>query len=132
MSDDWGIGAIGVAIGGFITGLWAWLTQRSKGGTDIEVAAIAEWEKLYRALSGRVSALEQQLADVRSAHAQEIEQIMKDHIAAMDALRENHRAEMKKLRTYCEGLERQIAQNSRSTAHLLTDRSERKGGGDGK
>jgi hypothetical protein len=99
---------IGAALGAFITGLFAWLVQRSRGGTDIEVAVLAEWQKLNAALSQRVSQLEEQLAEVRRAHSDEIEEI-----------RRQHRAEMKAMRELNEGLQRQIAQNSRSTAHLI-------------
>lgn len=99
---------VGAALGAFITGLFAWLVQRSRGGTDIEVAVLAEWQKLNSALSSRVSDLEQQLADVRRAHSDEMEE-----------MRRKHRAEMRVLRELNDGLQRQIAQNSRSAAHLI-------------
>ena len=131
VNDEWGIGALGVAIGAFIAGLWAWLTQKSKGGTDVEVAAIGEWQKLYKALSGRVSELELARARDREEHAREVAQLIKDHSDAMEALKANHREEMKELRNYCEGLERHIAQNSQSRAHLLSDQIKGKGKGNG-
>lgn len=99
---------LGAAIGALITGLFAWLGQRSKSGADIEVAVIAEWQKLNAALSGRVSQLEKDLSDVRRAHSAELEE-----------MRRKHRAEMRVLRELNEGLQRQIAQNSQSTAHLM-------------
>lgn len=109
MSDvSWA--GIGAAVGAFLTGLFAWLVQRSKAGTDIEVAVLAEWQKLNAALSGRVSDLEEQLAAVRRAHADEI-----------DEMRKRHRAEMAALRSLNEGLQRQIAQNSQSTAQMLSE-----------
>jgi hypothetical protein len=119
MSDaSWA--GIGAAIGGLVTGLFAWLSQRAKGGADIEVAVIAEWQKLNAALSDRVSQLERDLSDVRRAHANEI-----------DEIRKTHRAEMRGLRELNEGLQRQIAQNSQSTANLLS-RSPTKGSDNGK
>lgn len=48
---------IGGAIGAFLTGLFAWLIQRSKGGTDIEVAVLAEWQKLNGAQSEEIRRL---------------------------------------------------------------------------
>jgi flagellar motility protein MotE (MotC chaperone) len=105
---DLGAGAVGAAIGGMVAGLFAWLVQRTKSSADIEVAVLAEWQKLNAALSDRVSALEAELAKVRREHADEI-----------DEMRKKHRAEMKALRDLNEGLQRQIAQNSRSTASLM-------------
>lgn len=101
---------VGVAIGAFITGLFGWLGQRTKSGAEIEVAVLAEWQKLNAALAERVSMLEKQLADVRRQHADEI-----------DEMRRQHRAEMSHLRELNEGLQRQIAQNSQSTAHMMGD-----------
>lgn len=46
--------AIGVAIGALITGLFAWLVQRSIGGTAVEVAVMTEWEKLNGALAAEI------------------------------------------------------------------------------
>jgi predicted PilT family ATPase len=108
--SDVSLAGVGAAIGAFITGLFAWLIQRNKGGTDIEVAALAEWQKLYTALSTRVSDLESELAKVRREHASEI-----------DEMRKRHRAEMRAMRVLNEGLQRQIAQNSQSTAQLLSN-----------
>jgi hypothetical protein len=108
--SDASFAGLGAAIGAFFTGIFAWLIQRNKGGTDIEVAAIAEWQKLYSALSGRVSDLESELAQVRRDHATEIEE-----------MRKRHRSEMRAMRELNEGLQRQIAQNSQSTAQLLSN-----------
>lgn len=113
--SDLGTAAIWTAIGAVIAGLFAWLVQSSKGTTDIEVAVIAEWQKLNLALSERVSALEKTLSEVRSAHAKEMEEI-----------RNKHRTEMRRLRELNEGLQRQIAQNSQSTAHLMGEPGEKK------
>lgn len=116
--SEWSWAAVGAALGAFLTGLFAWLTQRSKGSTDIEVAVLAEWQKLNAALSARLTAVEKELAELRIRHAEEIEE-----------LRETHRAEMTVMREQNEGLQRQIAQNSQSTAHLIGDLKE---GGNGK
>lgn len=108
--NDVSFGALCGVIGAAIAGVFGWLVQRSKGGTDIEVAVLAEWQKLNAALSARVSALEEQLAEVRRVHAREI-----------DEMRTKHRAEIGAMRELNEGLQRQIAQNSQSTAQLLGD-----------
>lgn len=102
--------AIGALLGAMITGAFGWLAQNRKSGADIEVAVLAEWQKLNAALSDRVSALERELSDVRRAHA-----------AELDEMRRTHRAEMSSLRKLNEGLQRQIAQNSHSAAHLMGD-----------
>lgn len=120
--SDFGWTAIGAALGAVFTGFFAWLTQRSKGGTDVEVAVLAEWQKLNAALSSRVSALETELASVRREHASEIENTRRAHSVEMDKIRKEHRAEMAALRELNEGLQRQIAQNSQSTAALLGGR----------
>lgn len=118
--SDWSLAGIGAVIGAFLTGLFAWLTQRSKSGSDIEVAVIAEWQKLNAALASRVSALEKLVSELRRDHADEI-----------DELRKQHRTEMRALREQNEGLQRQIAQTSHSTAHLLSDKiTKDKGDGD--
>lgn len=109
---------LGAVLAAMVTGLFAWLAQRGKSHAEIEVAVIAEWQKLNAALAKRVSALEEQLANVRRAHANEI-----------DEMRNKHRAEMKALRELNEGLQRQIAQNSQSTANLMGDPAGRKGAG---
>lgn len=55
--SDVSLAGIGAAVGGLITGAFAWLIQRSKGGTDIEVAVLAEWRKLNEALSEEIKRL---------------------------------------------------------------------------
>lgn len=117
--DDVGWTAIWTTIGGLIGGFFMWLTQGRKGKAEVEVAAIGEWQKLYNALSSRVSELEQARARDREDHAREMAQLISDHSEAMEALKANHRAEMQELRNYCTGLEATIRQNSQSTAHLL-------------
>lgn len=120
MSDiSWA--AIGAAIGAIVTGFFAWLVQQSKGEVDRDVAVITQWEKLTSALSARISAIEKELADVRSNHATEIEEIRRAHSAEIEEMRRTHRAEMRALRDLNQGLQRQIAQNSSSTAHLMGD-----------
>lgn len=107
--SDVSFAGLGAAIGAFVAGVFAWLTQRNKSGTDIEVAVLAEWQKLNAALSGRVSALETELSEVRRAHSREL-----------DEMRRTHRAEMTAMRELNEGLQRQLAQNSQSTAMMLS------------
>lgn len=118
-AGDFSWAAIGAAVGSVITGLFSWLVQRSKSGTDIEVAVIAEWQKLNSALSDRVSELERQISDLRRTHADE-----------MDEMRKKHRAEMRQLRELNEGLQRQIAQNSQSAATLIGDLKPKRDEGD--
>jgi nucleosome binding factor SPN SPT16 subunit len=101
---------VGAAIGAIFTGVFAWATQRMKGGTDIEVAVLAEWQKLNGALSKRLSAVEAEFATYRTKVAKEI-----------DEMRAKHRAEMRAMRELNDGLQRQIAQHSQSTANLLSD-----------
>lgn len=108
MPDSVSWGAVGAVIGAAITGFFAWLAQRGKSHAEIEVAVLAEWQKLNSALSDRVSALELELSNVRRKHADEI-----------DEIRNKHRAEMKAMRELNEGLQRAIAQNSQSTAHII-------------
>lgn len=110
MPDSVSWGAIGAVFGAAITGFFAWLSQRGKSHAEIEVAVLGEWQKLNSALSDRVGALELELANVRRKHADEI-----------DEIRNKHRAEMKAMRELNEGLQRAIAQNSHSSAHLIGD-----------
>jgi methyl-accepting chemotaxis protein len=119
MGGDFSWAGIGVAIGAFVTGLFAWLAQRSKSGTDIEVAVLAEWQKLNGALSKRLADVEQEFADYRRRISDEFEQLRDKHAAEVNEMREGHRAEMRALRELNDGLQRQIAQNSKSTAQLL-------------
>jgi hypothetical protein len=120
-ADSLGWGALWAAVGAFVTGLLAWLTQRSKGDSDRDVAVIAQWEKLTAALSARISDVESQLAQVRSAHAAEIDELRRTHRTEIDEMRKTHRVEMRAMRELNEGLQRMIAQDSQSTARLLGD-----------
>lgn len=131
------IGAIGVAIGGFITGLWAWFTQRTKGQSETEIAVLAEWSKLNSGLSARLTEVERDCAQMRRDHADEIDKMRKAHAEEMEAMRlahgnemeamrRTHAAEIDEMRTKLrserqrrEGLERQFAQNSQSSAALI-------------
>jgi hypothetical protein len=120
MSDaSWA--GIGAAIGAIFTGLFAWLTQRTKAGSDVEVAAIAEWQKLYGALSDRLSAVEKEFSSYRTCVAEKFEELRTKHSTEIDEMRKRHRAEMRAMRELNEGLQRQITQNSRSAAQLLSD-----------
>lgn len=130
MSDvSWA--GIGAAIGAFATGLFAWLTQRTKATSDVEVAVLREWQKLNGALSERLSTVEKdfaayrskmssELEDLRSRHAAEIDQMRKQHRGEIDEMRKQHREAMRAMRELNEGLQRQIAQNSKSTVALLS------------
>lgn len=119
MSDiSWA--GVGAAIGAFLTGLFAWLVQRNKGVTDIEVAVLSEWQKLNGALSDRLGAVEREFAAYRTKMASEIEVLRTKHGTEIEEMRRQHRTEMKSLRDLNEGLQRQIAQNSHSTAQMLS------------
>lgn len=110
LNSDFGPGVIGAVVGAFVMGLFNWLIQRSKGGTDQSVAVIAEWSKLNKGLADRLAAVEKAFADYRLQVAREI-----------DEMRAKHRAEMRALRELNEGLQRMIAQNSQSSANLIGD-----------
>lgn len=109
-ADSFGWGAMWAAVGALVTGLFAYIVQKSRGGTDIEVAVLAEWQKLNAALSDRLAAVEAQFADYRTKMAGEIE-----------ALHKSHRAEMRALRAQNDGLQRIILQNSQSSAQLISE-----------
>jgi hypothetical protein len=115
LPDQYAWGALGAVIGSAITSFFTWLAQRGKSSAEIEVAVLAEWQKLNSALSDRVAGLEKELAVVRRRHSDEIEE-----------MRNKHRAEMRALRELNEGLQRSIAQNSQSTAHLMGEPGEKK------
>lgn len=136
-------GAIGAALGAFVAGLWTWLTQRGRSRTEIEIAALAEWKEISKGWADRLEAVERDFAayrtkmaedieELRRDHAAELEKIRRDHADELDEIRRHHRTEMKKLRDHAEGLERQIAQNSQSTAHLMGDSPVTKPKNDGK
>lgn len=112
---------IGAVIGAIIAGFFAWLTQRNKGQTDTEVAVLAEWAKLNEALSNRLAAVEKEFAEYRQQIAKEFEDLRTRHSNEMDEMRKTHRAEMRAMRELNDGLQRQIAQNSQSAAHLIED-----------
>lgn len=129
MSDiSWA--GIGAAIGAFVTGLFAWLGQHRKSETDIEVAVLAEWQKLNGALADRLASVEKEFSTYRTTvsgqfeqlhlkHGTEIDEMRRSHRSEIDEMRKTHRAEMRAMRELNEGLQRQIAQNSQSTASLL-------------
>ena len=122
MNDDWSFGVIGVAVGAVIAGLFAWLTQRSKGETDERLAVRAEWEKLTSALAGRLADVEKELADLRAQSSKDMAELRKQHANELDEMRKAHRVEMHQMRDLNEGLQRMIAQNSQSAAHLMGER----------
>lgn len=117
--DNAGWGVIGLIVGGIVTGLFAWLTQRGKSSTDEIIAVRAEWQKLNGALVQRLNDVEAELAALRVQHNNEIAEIRRAHNAEVDEMRRTHRAEMKAMRDLNEGLQRMIAQNSKTTAYLM-------------
>ena len=130
VSDVGNIGS-GAVAGSLITGALAWLAQRRRAESDVEVAVLNQWQKLNGALSDRLTAVERDfaeyrsemsksMADLRSKHAAEIDQMREQHRTEIDEMRRQHRTEMKAMRELNEGLQRQIAQNSQSTAQLIT------------
>jgi predicted transcriptional regulator len=128
MSDaSWA--GLGAAIGAVVTGFFAWIVQRVKAHGDIEVAVLAEWQKLNGALSVRLAAVEREFAEYRTKMAANIEGLHTKHNREIDEMRKQHRAEMKAMRELNEGLQRAIAQNSRSTVHLIERDIQNKGDG---
>jgi Skp family chaperone for outer membrane proteins len=125
VQDDFaGYGIVAIVsalVSAVITGLFSWLAMRTKGETDHSVAVLAEWSKLNEALADRLAAVEKECAQMRKDHAEEIENIRRDHSAEMDDMRRKHRAEMGEMRKLNEGLQRMIAQNSQSTAYLVSE-----------
>jgi cell division protein FtsB len=119
--NDLGVGAIGALIGAIIAGIFGWLTQQSKNETEQSVAVLAEWSKLNEALSDRLAAVEKDFAAYRAQVAAQFEELRKKHADEMEAMRTRHRVEMRQMRDLNEGLQRMIAQNSQSTAHLISD-----------
>lgn len=96
--SEWSWAAVGAAVGGLVTGFFAWLVQKAKGDSDLEVTAVGEWQKLYAALSSRLAEVEAAFADYRTQMA----------------------AEMKARDDQITGLVRMIAQDSQSTARLIS------------
>lgn len=77
--SDVGLAGIGAAIGAFLTGLFAWLVQRSKGGTDIEVKVMDQWEKL----NGSLAAENKRLGE-RCQRLEEAEGKCREQLAAVE------------------------------------------------
>lgn len=65
--SDISLAGIGAAIGAAVAGLFAWLVQRSKGGTDVEVAVLAEWQKLNGAQSDEIQRLDERCQRLEAA-----------------------------------------------------------------
>lgn len=127
-----GAGALWALAGAAITGLFTWLAQRGKNKTDQSVAVLEQWSKLNSGLATRLADVERDCAQMRRDHGDEIEKMRKDHAAEMEAMRKahtaevddmraKHRTDMRAMRLLNEGLQRQIAQNSQSTAYLVSD-----------
>jgi hypothetical protein len=119
VQNDFGVGAIGAVIGAAVAGFFAWLAQRTKGESDHSVAVLAEWGKLNKGLADRLAAVEKAFADYRQQVAADMAKMREDCRRENEEMRVKHRAEMRALRELNEGLQRMIAQNSQSTAHLI-------------
>lgn len=131
MQNDIGWAALWAVVGAALTGLFAWLTQRSKGRSDQGVAVIAEWSKLNTGLANRLTDVERDCAAMRREHAEEIERMRKAHASEMEAMRKAHAAEiddmrqkhrddMRTQRDLNEALQRMIAANSQATAQMIS------------
>jgi flagellar motility protein MotE (MotC chaperone) len=119
VGSSFGVAAIGAAIGAAIAGIFAWLTQRSKGETDQSVAVLGEWSKLNKGLADRLAAVEKEFSEYRQQVAADMDKMRQDCRRENEEMRNRHRAEMQALRDLNEGLQRMIAQNSKSTAYLM-------------
>lgn len=119
MQNDFGAGALGAVVGAIITGLFAWLAQRTRGDSDQEVAVLAEWSKLYTGVTDRLAAVEKEFAEYRQQVAREMDEMREKCRRENEEMRAKHRREMRTMRELNEGLQRMIAQNSQSTAHLM-------------
>jgi Skp family chaperone for outer membrane proteins len=118
--SDVGIAATAASLGALVTGFFAWLIQRAKGGTDIEAVVIAEWKALFGGVSDRLATVEREFTEYRMKVSKQFEEMREQHAREKEDLRRKHEAEMHAQRELNEGLQRQIAQNSQSSAHMLS------------
>lgn len=58
------VAAIAALFGAFLTGLFAWMSQKGKNDSDHEIALIGQWKELTAALSARVAVLEAQVEEL--------------------------------------------------------------------
>jgi formiminotetrahydrofolate cyclodeaminase len=125
VQNDFGVGAIGAFIGvaatALISGVFNLLGKRQEGETDQSVAVLAEWSKLNKGLADRLGAVEKEFSDYRQQVARDMDKMRDDCRRENEEMRAKHRAEMRAMRELNEGLQRMIAQNSQSTANLLSD-----------
>jgi predicted nucleic acid-binding Zn-ribbon protein len=123
VQNDLGVGAIGALVGAavvaIITGIFGWFAQHEKSETDQSVAVLAEWSKLNKGLSDRLASVEKAFTDYRQQVAREMDEMREKCRLENEEMRAKHRREMRALRDLNEGLQRMIAQNSQSTAHLM-------------
>jgi TolA-binding protein len=121
--NDFSVGTTGAfaVLAAIVGGVFGWLVQRGKSESDQSVAVLAEWSKLNTGLARRLTDVERECAQMRKDHAAEIERIGQEHAAQLNEMRDKHRAEMRSMRELNEGLQRMIAQNSKSTAYLIGD-----------
>ena len=111
-----GVGAVITAI---IAGFFTWLTQRSKGKIDESAVLMAGYKELLAAsernaqqqidaLTKRLTTAEEAIANMKLQHAEELAKMKKTHaddVRARDDI--------------IAGLQRMIAQNSRSQTYLM-------------
>ena len=127
-----GEGPLWAVVGAALTGLFAFLVQKLRGQTDETVAVLGQWQELLdahkassnaeiAALKARLSEVEKELAQVRNQASIDMAALRKQHATEMDEMRKRHRLEMRQLRELNDGLQRMIAQNSKSTAQLMGD-----------
>ena len=118
---DWDSAGIGAVITAAFAGLFAWLTQRSRGKVEESVSVRGQWEKLTDGLAQRLSTVEKEFADYRIEMAAHISQIERRHAEEIAEMRREHNSEMKAMKELNLGLQRQIIQSSRSTAQMMGD-----------
>jgi gas vesicle protein len=121
--NDVGSGTIGAVLGAVVTAFIAAatgvFTQRSKSETDQSVAVLGEWSKLNKGLADRLAAVEKEFSEYRQQIAADMDKMRQDCRRENDEMRSRHRKEMRAMRELNEGLQRMIAQNSKSTAYLM-------------
>lgn len=136
-----GDGPVWAVVGASIAGLFTLAVQKLRGQTDETVAVMGQWKALLDAhkqtadaeiatLKERISTIEKELVQVRDKASKDLIKVRdqasrdlaeqrKRHAAEREADQKKHEAEMAQMRALNEGLQRIVAQNSQSTAHLI-------------
>lgn len=110
-------GGLGFAAA-LITGMFAWLSQRTKGEIDLSATVMGEWQKLIAAHQLQIKGLVEEISDLRSRLATAEKEIME--LRAEYAEHREHAAdEIRHRDETITSLNRMIAQNSQSSAALL-------------